>query len=118
MSSHDVYVTPTNPFSEIAKYLVAVEVSRQTDCDLEDAAAAVNKTLYPYSEINLWSLVSLTERAVDFVDDEKYQKKANYKTATNPSGSVQQCDRRAVHEGHEWQAEFGGYFNSYCPGIG
>lgn len=37
-------------------------------------------------------------------------------TPSNPSGSVQQCTRRDIHEGHEWQAGFGAYFNVYCPG--
>lgn len=37
-------------------------------------------------------------------------------TRTNPSGEVRQCDRRDLHEAHEWQTEFGGYFNAYCPG--
>jgi hypothetical protein len=39
-----------------------------------------------------------------------------HKTKTNPSGSVQQCDQRHIHAPHEWQNEFGGYFNVYCPG--
>jgi hypothetical protein len=39
-----------------------------------------------------------------------------HKTKTNPSGSVQQCDQRHIHGPHEWQNEFGGYFNVYCPG--
>lgn len=37
-------------------------------------------------------------------------------TKTNPTGSVQQCDKRHIHAAHEWQNEFGGYFNVYCPG--
>lgn len=39
-----------------------------------------------------------------------------YVTANNPNGEVRQCDRRDLHEPHEWQAEFGGYFDVYCPG--
>lgn len=39
-----------------------------------------------------------------------------HKTKTNPSGSVQKCDQRHIHPPHEWQNEFGGYFNVYCPG--
>lgn len=48
----------------------------------------------------------------------KEEKKASllHVTRTNPSGSVQQCDRRDVHEPHEWQSEFGAYFDVYCPG--
>jgi hypothetical protein len=37
-------------------------------------------------------------------------------TDTNPNGEVRQCDRRDLHEPHEYQAEFGAYFNVYCPG--
>jgi hypothetical protein len=37
-------------------------------------------------------------------------------TKTNPTGEVRQCDARTIHEPHEWQAEFGAYFNAYCPG--
>jgi len=37
-------------------------------------------------------------------------------TETNPSGSVEQCDKRERHAPHEYQAEFGAYFNVYCPG--
>jgi len=37
-------------------------------------------------------------------------------TDTNPNGAVRQCDRRDLHEPHEYQAEFGAYFNVYCPG--
>lgn len=37
-------------------------------------------------------------------------------TPSNPSGDVRQCDRRNLHEPHEYQAEFGSYFNVYCPG--
>jgi hypothetical protein len=40
-----------------------------------------------------------------------------HKTATNPNGSTQQCHQRKVHKGHEWQAEFGAYFNVWCKGI-
>jgi hypothetical protein len=39
-----------------------------------------------------------------------------YVTDTNPNGEVEQCSRRDLHEPHEWQNEFGGYFNVYCPG--
>lgn len=41
---------------------------------------------------------------------------ANHVTTRNPNGSVRQCDSRALHEPHEWQAEFGAYFDVYCPG--
>lgn len=37
-------------------------------------------------------------------------------TDSNPNGEVRQCDRRDLHEPHEYQAEFGAYFNVYCPG--
>jgi hypothetical protein len=37
-------------------------------------------------------------------------------TPSNPTGEVRQCDRRDLHEPHEYQAEFGAYFNVYCPG--
>lgn len=37
-------------------------------------------------------------------------------TDSNPNGSVRQCTRRDLHEPHEYQAEFGAYFNVYCPG--
>lgn len=37
-------------------------------------------------------------------------------TPSNPTGSIGQCDRRDMHEAHEYQAEFGAYFNVYCPG--
>lgn len=37
-------------------------------------------------------------------------------TKTNPNGAVQRCPARHIHAEHEWQAEFGGYFNVYCPG--
>lgn len=40
----------------------------------------------------------------------------NHITKTNPNGAVSQCDRRDLHEPHEYQAEFGAYFNIYCPG--
>jgi hypothetical protein len=41
----------------------------------------------------------------------------NHVTKTNPTGGVEQCERRILHAGHEWQAEFGAYFNKWCPGI-
>ena len=37
-------------------------------------------------------------------------------TDTNPNGEVRQCDRRDLHDPHEYQAEFGAYFNVFCPG--
>jgi hypothetical protein len=37
-------------------------------------------------------------------------------TKNNPNGEVRQCDRRDIHFAHEWQAEFGAYFDVYCPG--
>lgn len=37
-------------------------------------------------------------------------------TDSNPNGEVRQCDRRDLHDSHEYQAEFGAYFNVYCPG--
>jgi hypothetical protein len=37
-------------------------------------------------------------------------------TDTNPDGEVRQCNRRDLHDSHEYQAEFGAYFNVYCPG--
>lgn len=40
----------------------------------------------------------------------------DHQTPTNPTGEVRQCDRRDIHDAHEWQAEFGAYFNVYCPG--
>jgi hypothetical protein len=42
--------------------------------------------------------------------------KEDHVTKTNPSGEVRQCDRRDIHEAHEWQAGFGDHFNVYCPG--
>jgi hypothetical protein len=39
-----------------------------------------------------------------------------YVTDTNPNGAVKQCNRRDLHEPHEYQAEFGAYFNVYCLG--
>ena len=38
------------------------------------------------------------------------------KTASNPSGEVRQCDRKDLHGPHEYQPQFGAYFNVYCPG--
>lgn len=40
----------------------------------------------------------------------------NHVTETNPNGEVRQCDMRHIHESHEYQAEFGSYFDVYCPG--
>jgi hypothetical protein len=37
-------------------------------------------------------------------------------TDSNPNGEVRQCNRRDLHEPHEYQAEFGAYFDVYCPG--
>lgn len=37
-------------------------------------------------------------------------------TPNNPSGTVRQCDRRDIHDPHDWQAEFGAYFDVHCPG--
>lgn len=37
-------------------------------------------------------------------------------TETNPDGEVRQCDRRDLHDPHEYQPDFGGYFNVFCPG--
>jgi hypothetical protein len=37
-------------------------------------------------------------------------------TKTNPAGETRRCDRRDIHESHEWQADFGAYFNVWCPG--
>lgn len=38
-------------------------------------------------------------------------------TKTNPTGEVRQCERRGYHQPHEFQADFGAYFNAYCPGV-
>jgi hypothetical protein len=46
----------------------------------------------------------------------KSKSKKKHVTKTNPNGAVSQCDRRDIHEPHEYQAEFGSYFNVYCPG--
>lgn len=40
----------------------------------------------------------------------------DYKTKNNPNGEVRRCGGRHLHEPHEWQAEFGAYFDVYCPG--
>lgn len=40
-----------------------------------------------------------------------------HKTKTNPTGAIGQCNKREVHAPHEYQAEFGSYFNAYCLGI-
>lgn len=40
-----------------------------------------------------------------------------HKTRNNPNGSVRQCDRKEVHDPHEYQAQFGDYYDMYCPGI-
>lgn len=37
-------------------------------------------------------------------------------TKNNPNGEVRQCDSRKIHSPHEWQADFGAYFDVYCPG--
>ena len=37
-------------------------------------------------------------------------------TKSNPAGNVEQCYRRDIHESHEYQRDFGAYFNVYCPG--
>lgn len=37
-------------------------------------------------------------------------------TKNNPNGSVIQCDRRDLHDPHEYQRDFGDYFDVYCPG--
>lgn len=37
-------------------------------------------------------------------------------TKNNPSGYVYQCDRRDLHEPHEYQLHFGDLFDVYCPG--
>lgn len=37
-------------------------------------------------------------------------------TERNPNGETRQCNRRDIHGPHEWQAEFGAYFDVYCPG--
>ncbi len=37
-------------------------------------------------------------------------------TPNNPTGSVQQCDRRDLHGPHDYQAEFGAYYDVHCPG--
>lgn len=37
-------------------------------------------------------------------------------TDKNPNGEVRQCDRRDIHKPHEYQADFGAYFDVYCPG--
>jgi len=39
-----------------------------------------------------------------------------HKTKTNPHGRMRQCSGRDIHGGHEWQEEFGAYFNVYCEG--
>ena len=44
------------------------------------------------------------------------EKQPSRVTRTNPNGSERQCDRRDIHDPHEWQADFGSYFNVYCPG--
>ena len=38
-------------------------------------------------------------------------------TRNNPNGTVLQCDQAVVHDPHEHQANFGDYFDVYCPGI-
>lgn len=37
-------------------------------------------------------------------------------TPNNPTGTVRQCDRRDIHEAHDYQAGFGDYFDVHCPG--
>lgn len=37
-------------------------------------------------------------------------------TKSNPSGAVRQCERRDLHEPHEYQPEIGAWFDVYCPG--
>lgn len=38
-------------------------------------------------------------------------------SSKNPAGEIRQCDLQKDHEGHEYQPEFGAYFNVYCPGL-
>lgn len=42
--------------------------------------------------------------------------KKTHVTKNNPTGEVRQCDRRDLHKAHEYQPEFGAYFDVYCPG--
>lgn len=37
-------------------------------------------------------------------------------TENNPDGESRQCERRDLHDPHEYQPEFGAYFFTYCPG--
>lgn len=37
-------------------------------------------------------------------------------TPNNPTGTVRQCDRRDIHSRHDYQADFGAYFDVHCPG--
>ncbi len=43
---------------------------------------------------------------------------AEYITKSNPDGTVRQCRRTVLHGPHEWQDDFGAYFDVRCPGIG
>jgi hypothetical protein len=40
----------------------------------------------------------------------------DHRTKTNPSGEVRQCRDYVIHRPHEYQGEFGAYFNVFCPG--
>lgn len=71
------------------------------------AIPAPDPTLYPAENPAVEAARRLGPTALD---------NREYVTESNPNGEVRQCDRRDLHEPHEWQAEFGAYFNVYCPG--
>lgn len=41
---------------------------------------------------------------------------SDHRTKTNPTGEVRQCRDYVIHLPHEYQGEFGAYFNVFCPG--
>lgn len=61
-------------------------------------------------------LVQTAALAVAAIETIDRNNKKKIVTETNPSGEIRRCDRRDLHPAHEWQAEFGAYFNVYCPG--
>jgi hypothetical protein len=41
----------------------------------------------------------------------------DHRSELNPNGTVELCELRTVHPPHEWQVNFGDYYNAYCPGV-
>jgi hypothetical protein len=99
------------------------------DAIIREILGGINLEAFSISHVSSQKLYSIpapdpTPYLVDSPADEARRRlsplgmeKREHVTAKNPNGEVRQCERKYLHGPHEWQAEFGAYFDVYCPGI-